>query len=713
MKLLQLFLLAILLPLSGGETTYRTFEPGADWLPYSIDWKTTGEPVWDFGKAFDAPAGKHGFVTVRGADFVFADGTPLRMWGVNLSASGCFPEKQEAAAVAAFLARWGFNAVRFSHLEPEWARGIIDFSVKDKLILKQDRLDLLFYFIAELRKHGIYYIMDGFHNFGIHTAEYKDLDWSWRNTKLKFLLTFHARARRYHEDYLKQLFTAVNPYTGVSIADDPGMAGLQILNESFLNNSLQFADKLEKLPAPARGEFLERWRQWAGGNGVGASYNDSTVNDRTAFFSDLERAYFKQQYRFYRNDLKVKAPICTTSCYVGAFTLPSALDGDYTEGHAYYGHPKNENVNGKSMVRVADPAYLGGNYQTMIPFLLHQRVGYRPFVVGEWNSCVPERFDMPLIMTALAGIQEFNGTFLFNWIQSPWRSIRERNIGTFISFENPSIMVNMIPAALAFHRRMIPRAAEDLGVVIPKETLYPGGGTEERPPENIGRVVDAENREIPMVAGKYSTRIFQENEFLFRLFSLPQVDGAAEPPAGMLQLPFLESSAKHYAAKYRKAVAALPVKTGGNMGSILTPEFIAVWGRFAERSVSVGRLGVAVPYEQDFSVSVISLDGTPLDRSGKILIAIGPVSCSANIRYLEQYDAKNRRIGRFIEKPANDSPVAKPVECELSFSGNGLKLYQVSNAGIKGRSLPVKYTGRQIIWKVSAADNAWFYLLER
>ena len=53
----------------------------------------------------DAPAGKHGFLTVKGNKFVFEDGTPARFWGTNFNSALCFPSHEYAAKVAERIGR--------------------------------------------------------------------------------------------------------------------------------------------------------------------------------------------------------------------------------------------------------------------------------------------------------------------------------------------------------------------------------------------------------------------------------------------------------------------------------------------------------------------------------------------------------------------------------------------------------------------------------
>ena len=60
------------------------------YIPYPFYWDDV--PV-DLSFVFEneKPAGKHGFLTVKGKDFVFEDGAEARFWGTNFNSGLNFP----------------------------------------------------------------------------------------------------------------------------------------------------------------------------------------------------------------------------------------------------------------------------------------------------------------------------------------------------------------------------------------------------------------------------------------------------------------------------------------------------------------------------------------------------------------------------------------------------------------------------------------------
>src|SRR5690606_10958725 len=46
----------------------------------------------DMSNWLDKPAGKHGFLQIKGKDFEFENGTPIKFWGVNIGSNRPFPD---------------------------------------------------------------------------------------------------------------------------------------------------------------------------------------------------------------------------------------------------------------------------------------------------------------------------------------------------------------------------------------------------------------------------------------------------------------------------------------------------------------------------------------------------------------------------------------------------------------------------------------------
>ena len=96
---------------------------GPDWFAFQPA-KGVVAGVLDLDPWLDRPAGKHGGVRMAGDHFAFADGTPVKFWGVNLSYTANAPDRQAADFTAARFARYGVNAEALAAQTPRraWPR---------------------------------------------------------------------------------------------------------------------------------------------------------------------------------------------------------------------------------------------------------------------------------------------------------------------------------------------------------------------------------------------------------------------------------------------------------------------------------------------------------------------------------------------------------------------------------------------------------------
>ena len=107
-----------------------SFEPGEGELAHVIDGDPNlvpFAPPWDdatpgptnISGTLDKPAGKSGFVHVKDGHLYTGDHR-LRLFGSNLTAAADFPDHETAGKVAARMAKFGLNAVRFHFLDATW-----------------------------------------------------------------------------------------------------------------------------------------------------------------------------------------------------------------------------------------------------------------------------------------------------------------------------------------------------------------------------------------------------------------------------------------------------------------------------------------------------------------------------------------------------------------------------------------------------------------
>lgn len=134
------------------------------YYPFPLKWDDN-----QFGTATDVsflnhkPAGAHGRVIVKDGRFrTSGNNEPIRFLGIGIGGDGVFELDRDAAEkVAARLAKNGVNIVRFHNLDgsDRDRDTLIDFSRPGSCHFNPEHLDRLDYFIAQLKKQGIYLVM--------------------------------------------------------------------------------------------------------------------------------------------------------------------------------------------------------------------------------------------------------------------------------------------------------------------------------------------------------------------------------------------------------------------------------------------------------------------------------------------------------------------------------------------------------------------------
>jgi hypothetical protein len=191
-------------------------------------------------------------------------GERIRFLGVNVGAASAMPSHARADAHSARLARFGFNTVRFHHLEAPWDKPnvLVDYAAGNSRNLSSDRLDKLHYFIARLASQGIYTNLNL-----LVSREFQATDglgpeiaqMGWKDQHI--LGFFNNAALDLHKEYATKLLTAPNPHrANIPLRLDPAVAFVEIMNE---NGMLQkwHEGVIDSMPAVYRGQLQTRWNE--------------------------------------------------------------------------------------------------------------------------------------------------------------------------------------------------------------------------------------------------------------------------------------------------------------------------------------------------------------------------------------------------------------------------------------------------------------------
>jgi len=186
----------------------------------------------DLSDLNEKPAGRHGFVRVKGSALAFTDGTPARLWGMGLSAYTLFPRGKDGKAnqelidrQAKRLAQLGCNLVRFTQADSNWVQPnlIAKGTTTDKL--DDGSLDTLFYWVKALKEQGIYVWLDTitYRPFlpGDNIPGWDEIVKTYNSPRPlgEGFSYLNPRIEELWRTTSRELLTRVSPYTGVALKE--------------------------------------------------------------------------------------------------------------------------------------------------------------------------------------------------------------------------------------------------------------------------------------------------------------------------------------------------------------------------------------------------------------------------------------------------------------------------------------------------------------
>jgi hypothetical protein len=245
-------------------------EPGlASWYP----WQATGstnQSVIGLEDWLEAPAGKHGRIT-RQDDQLIYHGQPLKLWGINLCYGACAPEKAMADKRAAFYRKYGINAVRLHKFAD--GSGWSGIQSKDSCVEYDPKgLDLMDYQVSRFKAAGIYVKLSAhFGSLKLGPADQQYVPYmeefsgskKGRQDRIETphsAIHYSPELQRVQILQMVNLLKHKNPHTGLTYAEDPAVAFVEIINEQ----SILFFSSMAPLKASAtlRQQVGLRFGQW-------------------------------------------------------------------------------------------------------------------------------------------------------------------------------------------------------------------------------------------------------------------------------------------------------------------------------------------------------------------------------------------------------------------------------------------------------------------
>jgi len=673
--------------------------------PFPMDWQAASPSPADVSFLLEAPAGKQGFVQSRGGHLALPGGERFRVWGVNFTGAATTPAREDAPRVAAHLARFGVNCVRFHFLDNRAPTGLIDAGRDDTRAFDAAQLDRFDFFVAELKKRGIYT------NINLNVGRtYKPGDGVKDHELLGFakaLTYFDPRLVELQREYARALLTHRNPYTDSEYRNEPAVLIVELVNENSIVESW-FSGRLSgearrknpgtwtDIPASHERDLTRLYNTWAGtrpGSGAVdrlkpkefASASRERFQLEAEFYIDLERRYFREMGEFLRKDVGVKSLIAGTSDHnhgaSGYPLLSSTSQLDIVDGHVYWQHPRyfTDPVTGRQTgFEIPNSPMVNDPLHSSVVELSRSAVAGKPYTVSEVNHPFPAEYaaeGIP-ILAAYAALHDWDGIFWYTFEHKTpveWRPVQPR---FFEIRPDPVKMSEIASGALLFLRADVRAAARTV--------------TRSYSMDQVRESIRMDRRERPYFTPGFplwaplahSTRIES-----FERAGIPQL-------AGSDATPIVSDTGE------------LKWHHGGNTGvvTIDTPRSQALIGFVKARRPATRNLTAAV--ENDFcAITLGSLDGKPVAASARLLLTTGARVANTDMKWNE----KRTSIADWGREPT----LIEPVTGAITLTGlKGVRRVAVRALDGGGRPLGPPVAARKTAggWKIPIGRPAtvWY-----
>lgn len=656
-----------------GPTTTERFglaDPKT-WPSDKVDWKTSPVDL-SFLNEQEKPAGKRGFVKAAGEQLLFADNTPARFWGTNLSAYTLFHTphdvvKQQARRLSAL----GFNLVRLHHHDSPWVNPNIfgdNKLIQDTQQVSAEAQAKLDWWIKCLKDEGIYVWLDlhveralkaddniyGFDEIRKGKDEASLKGYAYVN------ITIQQAMKRFAEAFL----THVNPHTGLTYKDDPAIAGVLITNENDITHHFGNALLPDKKVPEHNTLYMSEAASFASQHNLSKdkTWRSWEHGPSKLFLNDLEQRFNVDMIQHLR-ELGVKVPIATTNTWGGngLSSLPALTAGDVIDVHSYGGVGQLEK----------NPLSSDG----LLHWIAAGQVAGKPLTVTEWNAepfPAPDRHTLPLYMAGMASHQGWDALMQYAYSQEPLTGgwITASN---WHAYNDPALLATL-PAAALMYRRGDIREARTTYVFAPTAaTLF----NQQITPKNSVALRTAAEKGKLQIAMPYTMELPWLEQSTFS----PQAQVINDPNQSLLDGNASESTTDTGELKrnWQKGIY-----------TINTPRTLAATGWIGGESITLGAIDIQVN-TPNASVAVQSLDRTPVGRSRNLLISLGT---------------------RAVPKDGNKTPFyVEPLEGTLTIQApQGLKLF---TRGILAqmKELPVTYSGGRYTIQLDGTQMSnWLFL---
>jgi len=382
--------------------------PGPDWQPIQDSLVIEENSILDWSHWNpDEPAGSRGPLRTNEASEFFYETAPknrVKVFGASLNFSANFPDKEQADFLARRFRQMGYNSVRFHHYDVILAGGwnarsyVIDEAMKD-------RLD---YFFHRCKKEGLTIATELFTIRQITHPEVRVIA-QGSYQKFKLLVPVFEPAMEEWKRFTRDVLARKNPYTGMTMAEDPALVAVVPVNEDTIWVGLKKDPVIRKM-------YQKKFEGWLKENGRSPGNEEARVEAFNEFVAEVHLRADEEMKRFLIDELGYQGLVSGNNWQTYAAQTPIRAAYDYVDNHGYWDHPT---FSGRSFQYPFNHSLRSATKALAeIPRRLFlTRIQDRPFAVTEFNYSWPNPFrsEGGALMGAYSARQDWDLLYRFSW----------------------------------------------------------------------------------------------------------------------------------------------------------------------------------------------------------------------------------------------------------------------------------------------------------
>jgi hypothetical protein len=709
----------------------------------------TEDALLDLRYLNEKEAGENGFIQLAedGNSFVNESGEAVRFWSINGGDGTKNMSDAELARFARFLAKIGVNMIRY--------HGSINPTGSNINDVDKDDVNAIWRMVAAMKKEGIYSTISPFWAHNGHMGQPKISDWGIpgyaNGDDLWEVMYFVDTLQNAYKNWVKYLYTEINPYTGIALKDDPAVALIQIKNEDgvFFWTISGIKPELEKIIrqkfyswAVNKYESIDKARvAWSyasnpkdnfteGELGVYPIWEATQKNsggklkrlqDQIRFFGETQKNFYAEIYDYYRNTL-------------GCSQLINANNWKTADANLLFDAERYTNTAGEVLAvnRYFDPGHIGensgwridpGHYYVgnsvlfephKLPVNIKQASGH-PMLITEsgWNLPNKYQAEGPFLISAFMSLTGVDSYYWFSPSSSSYDKNPYHTWANLAGGQHPLFrwtistpgQIAMFPAnALQFRK----------GMIDPAETMV----HEERTVEEIFGL------KMPLISEENS---FDPNRDDYDNIN-PSQETEVSPLAhltGKVEVVYDGNPANSFVSEELKALinySDKQIKAANNqiewdykngICMVDAPSSQGASGFLSAKGViELSRVTIETTNEYA-NINVVSMDENNLENSSKILVQVGTVCRPSNwAETPAEFELNDNTVSGFrIDNTGKMPWKCANTEIKLTVKNSSInKATLLDAAGYPKLDINIVKNGDKI--EIELPENAMYVVLE-